>query len=659
MKRILFILFLILTVPAWAQKEDPFAQITYHQLPNGLKVVLSPNTKLDLVQVRVNVGAGMFHEKKENYGVSHLLEHVLFRNETLEDDMSYMQLIKEKEGEANGVTTWDHTSYFAIVNKSHAHWLIEIFHTMLLNPSLSAKHIETEKKTVLLEIGEPYWLNKFLGIDLTGLFRPPHLKQPTYWEKEFGVNFGHGFSDTEEQLATLRLTHAQVTEHYKDFYDPSNMQILISGGFDPQLVLNQINQLFGQHPTNGRGDLRPRYEAKLQDRPYYLNEFQNGTSRMTLGYQVVGISYTEKEVLNSYTEYLSHRLMKKLRNLEGETYTVSDRSDLLQGFGHFAISLESARSKFRETYKLVTEILNAELLKGKLSDEDIEEAKRLYLNSFTLWGDSIESLDRLSERMLSSNATQAEWETPHQILSSVSNEEYLEILKKNSKEKHRFEMLVQPEIFFHYDYMFLLGICSLAFFCIFRKALLRPFENDQVKWVRKVRYPPLKLVELGLGVIAYFIFIHAHYLLERFIFLTPAFQSLGLVGQYMNMVITSFVIIASFQAIISLVPRKLYFINDKLVIKSLSYFSKHIPKDKIQKISPVSPLKLKLSILPKLWNSCFYFDLMFWRAGLLIELNDGKCYFFSAKDSAKSAKELQSLIIEKKKSYSFEILEIA
>lgn len=626
-----------------AKPLDPFAGIKLHQLPNGMKVVLAPNPVAELIQVKIRVGVGMVHETQDNYGVSHLLEHVLFRNEKLKDDMSYLQLIREKEGEANGTTTWDNTTYWAVMKREHSNWLVKSSFEMLMRPSLASKHVETEKKTVLLEIGEPNPIVRAMGLDLLALLSPRYLQQPSYWEREFGVKIEDGYSATEEQLATLRLTPAQVRAHYEKFYDPSNMQLVISGGFDPKVVLAQVKKLFGSIKGKNIGDQRPRYNAKIKNRPYYFHDFQSGTPRMTVGYQVANVSYEEREVLSSYTEYLSHRLMKRLRNLYGETYTVNDKSDIHQGFGYFAIGLESSREKFRTNFDLIQKLLKEELSEGKLKKEDIEEAKRLYLNGFTLWGDSAESLGDLSEKMLAGNDREGTWRTPYDILKRVSHERYAAILKKYAVDKHRFVMLTEPELFFHYDYIVLLLVSCLTVFFAFRKVLLKPFKNDHVKWVRKVRFPPLKIVEGGTGLVAYFIFIHVFYVADRFIFSTPAFQSMGFAAEYVNVVLTSFLVIATFQAVISFVPRKLYAMDQQLVIKSLSYFSRSIQLNEIVEVSAMAPYQLGLRRTMKLWRSYFYFDPLL-RKGIYLELKDGRSLYFSTKDAPKVAQELSGLI---------------
>jgi len=124
------------------------------------------------------------------------------------------------------------------------------------------------------------------------------------------------------------------------------------------------------------------------------------------------------------------------------------------------------------------------------------------------------------------------------------------------------------------------------------------------------------------------------------------FSKLGVFGFYLKIPIWIFAVIATAQAVISFFPRKLYIMDDKLVIKSLSYFSRQIPKSDIQSIKAMSVFKVISSPrmwLP-LWNSFHFYDVKFWRMGLLIELKNGKLFFFSTKDSVACVNELKGLL---------------
>jgi predicted Zn-dependent peptidase len=640
MLKTIFALLLTVSLGEFAYAEDPFKNITLHKFNNGLKVILAPDPKSEFVQVKVNVGVGHYHEDFSNYGISHLLEHVLFRNSKLKDDMSYLQIIKEKDGTANGTTSWDQTSYFATVKKENGRWLVNLFHEMIMTPTLDPKHVETEKKTVLLEIGEPSPFEKAIGINLYENFSLDYLHTPDFWEKYFKVRTKSRNSRTSTRLRTLTLNKKQIDEHYKKYYDPSNMQIIVSGNFHPEQMISLLVDLWAKYPTKNIGDQRPKYNSQDPKHSYQSDDV-GSRPRIKVGYLVNKISPREKEVLLSYTEYLSHRLMKKLRNLHGETYTVYDNSGFKQDFGFFAVNMQTSKGKFHTNLKLIQSMLKDEVENGKLSDEDIEEAKRLYLNGFMNWSQTANGLSKMAERMFEMNELSGLWETPRDILNNVSSNQYRLILRKYGRAQTKYEALIHPELLFTLDYALLFGLCAIGIFFLFRRILQKPFKNDHVRWVRKVRFPPLKIMELLVGAIIILACFHTGFLAQK---LTdaPAFSRLGILSFYLEMPIWIFTAIATAQVIISYFPRKLYVVDDSIVVKSLSYFSFHIPLNEIRSVEDVSVFKVLFSpgMWPKLWNSFHYYDPWFWKKGILITLKSGKLYFYSTKDSNESAKEL-------------------
>jgi zinc protease len=628
----------------YADSPDPFKDVTLHTLENGMKVILSPDKDSPLVKVKVNVGVGFVHEDEGNYGVSHLLEHVLFRSDKLKDDMSYLQLIKEKDGSANGTTSWDRTNYYATVKKEHSKWLIQNIHEMLMAPSLNPKHVETEKRTVLLEIGEPSPWVKAIGFDISKIFAPSYMKETPFWEKYFNVKLKSHYTRTEEQLRVLRLTPAQVKKHYREYYDPSNMQIIVSGGIHAQETLKLIQSLWGQHPTNKNGDLRPKYQATLSGKPFKNYSIGSNRKSVTLGYMVNNLSFKEKFVLSSYTDYLSHKLMKKLRNLNGETYTAYNRNEFRQDFGYFTIYFQTSKERFWDNYEIVKKLMHEDIFKSGLSNEDIVEAKRMYLNSFTLWGKQSEGSAKLAEVMFDSNEPYNSWITPGESLTLVTPEEYRGILKKFAQPNNEFVQISQPEVFFYMDYMLFGALASLALFFMFRRVLTKPFKNDHVLWVRKVRYPPLKFLEIFVGFLIVYCCMHLLFLSEL-VFDSEMIKATGVFAEYLAIISSVFLVILSAQFVISYFPRKLYYMDDHLVIKSLSYYSKRIYKDQIKSVTEISPWKLLFSFkMLRAWNRFFYYNPRCWKKGMLLELQSGKLYFFSTKDARLACEELNGLL---------------
>ncbi|MGZ3809867.1 MAG: insulinase family protein, partial [Bacteriovorax sp.] len=151
-------LFLIINSSANLAEEfapDPYQSIEFIKLDNGMSVYFSPSEDTNLTSIRLEVDVGWEIENKTNWGVSHLLEHVLFRDKQLKEEMSYLQIIKEAGGSANGTTENRKTSFFGSIPYSKGSWLLENFSKMILEPKIINEYVQKEKSTVELEIGRP------------------------------------------------------------------------------------------------------------------------------------------------------------------------------------------------------------------------------------------------------------------------------------------------------------------------------------------------------------------------------------------------------------------------------------------------------------------------------------------------------------------------
>ena len=195
----------------------------------------------------MNVGTEV--EKAPIIGVSHLLEHVLFRDKQLKEEMSYLQLIKEAGGEANGQTEERQTSFFASIPATRGNWLLEKFAEMILHPEINDDYVAKEKGTVELERGRPSPLAGALKFDLLKYLSLGYLQSPGFAESEFGVKNPERYTLTEEQLSTQHLTTQQVHDHYENYYYPTNMRLYIAGRFDRAQVMSLINEKWGSLPA--------------------------------------------------------------------------------------------------------------------------------------------------------------------------------------------------------------------------------------------------------------------------------------------------------------------------------------------------------------------------------------------------------------------------
>lgn len=629
-----------------ASQKDPFEAVDHFTLDNGLEVYLAPSADAIHTSVRVEVEVGWEAEDKSNFGVAHLLEHVLFRDKQLADEMSYLQLIKEAGGETNGQTEGRSTSYYGTIPHAKGTWMFEQFTKMLLNPSLSAENVSKEKTTVELERGRPNPFVEALGFDIRDIYNR-YARAQTFWESEFNVSFEPKFTLAEEQLSTRRLTVDQVRQLYEDYYVPSNIKIFVTGKFKESEIKKALEPWTHLEKREGK-KLGARPDADPRKKPFIYSTITMDTPYLYIGTKLWDVSLADYYILDAYIEYVAHRLMKEVRNKKGQTYSARSTTYTFKDYGYTYLNFETTKENFRENFKLARDYIANEARTGGLTEDQMYAAISLFLNKYNQVGRDADDMMLFSRMVRSSIVDYGSFESPHRVFAHMTLERFNEVLKKNYAPERKYQYLYRPPLFFHYDlYLFRLfmAVVSLA---IIRQFLLRKFNHDKIRWVRKVRYPPLFLVEISTVVLSLAFYGYFYYFAQKLFLRSTFIQSHVILSQYFFDCFMIFSFFMCFQFFAAFVPRKLMVVGDDLFIKSISYFSRKISLKDIESVETVSamsfPFPLSSWLVAVGPTRFFFVNPMFWQKGLLIHLKNGKAYFFSISNAADAKKELRRLM---------------
>lgn len=648
--KILFLLFTAFTLtaaPTWAAEplnQDPYSAVEFLELKNGLKVYLAPSSEASLTNIRLEVGVGDVAESGPTIGISHLLEHVLFRDKNLADQMSYLQLIREAGGSANGGTGDRQTNYYGSIPADKGAWLFETMTKMILEPTFEDSYVQKEKGTIELERGRPSPIVQALRMDPMELIRPSYLEKPSFWESEFSWKKKANYSLSEEQLSTQQLTTAQVQKHYEDYYYPTNMKLFIAGKFDREKMLQLLNDKWGNLPPVVGKSIPPEPQPELRDAPYIRSTVSTDPA-VAIGTKIWGANQTEQAILNSYTEFLAHRMMKEIRNIKGQTYTASADNYVYKGFGYATVYFKTPKENFSENLEIARNYFT-EGREGKLSKEQIEEALNLQKSKFHLRGKEAENMMDIAVDYADIVDQYGAFSSPYAALASATPESYNQTLSKFLKPELAYEQLNQPPYFFHYDVQILYALSLIFAFMGFRALLTQKFHNDKVQWVRKVQYPPLKLLETLVFIAGWYLYSHLQYVVDQ-AFRSDYLQSHIFISQYIYSVVSVLCLIGVAQGLYSLMPRKLMVHEKDLLIKSVTYFSKKIPLSEIARVEAVRTLTYPFPLsrwLGQVKHRYFFFTAMYWQKGLLVTLKNGKGYYFSVKNAEQAKNELQGFL---------------
>ncbi|UYL09437.1 insulinase family protein [Bdellovibrio sp. SKB1291214] len=639
--------------------EDPYKKIEHIKLKNGMQVFLAPSDEATTTSLRLEVGVGWDIEKSGEYGISHLLEHVLFRDKSLKDEMTYLQLIREAGGEANGSTSSRVTSYFGSIPAKKGTWLLESFGKMILVPSILPEFVQKEKGTVELEIGRPGPISETLGFNPMDYLYPSYLREPGFWKSEFGIKGNEDrFTRTEEQLSNRKLEPAQLEKHYADWYYPANMKLFVAGKYDRAQMMAEIEKTWGSLPAK-EGKKMPAPETPNPvERPFVRRTLWDGNPYVYLGAKAWNMSFKDTEIAQLYMEFLTHRLMKEIRNIKGQTYSANASVYFNRGYGYGAIQFQTPKEHLLENIDIAKDYIQKEAREGQITEAQMKEAITLYLSQYQLMGRDAEKMMSLASHYDSQLEEYGSFVSPFQVLQNMKLDEYKSSLKATFNENHAYEMVYSPYLFFTFDIYVLYFLTAVVSFIGLRKFFTKPFAHDRLQWIRKIQYPPVKMME-ALGLVAVYVgVIHFQMLLTRFATQSQFIQSHLFLSNYLSSVVWMFGTILIACGVYALMPRKMMVVDGKLMIKSVTYYSKLIPLEQISKVESFRGIAHPFAF--KLWFKQvgfrnFFVTPKFWQKGLLIHLKNGKAYYYSVNQADKAALELTQILVKQQQQESISI----
>lgn len=337
-------------------------------LDNGLRIVAVEMPHLHGAEIAVYVKVGGRNDPPGKEGLSHFLEHMLFRGTAEHPTALELETAFEAiGGSVNASTDEESTCYFSRVHPEHVETAIHLFSSMLLRPALTG--IDTEKKIIteeaLEDINESG--NEINTHNLSSkLLWPDHpLGAPTI-----------GYLDTINTF-----TVDDLRSHLTQYYRPGNSVIVVAGRITAEDAFHACNQAFGAWPEAPiPSSIVP---ASLQDAPQSL--FVNDSdSQVHLQIAFRGFARLDRRIMavrlirRALCGGGSSRLHLSLRENLGIVYSVDASISAYDETGSFAIELSTAPENLVQA---ATEVLRetARLAREELPADELRRVRQGYL----------------------------------------------------------------------------------------------------------------------------------------------------------------------------------------------------------------------------------------------------------------------------------------
>ncbi|MDR0827763.1 MAG: insulinase family protein [Desulfovibrio sp.] len=210
-------------------------------LSNGLRVLVLPDHRFPLVSLRLYVHAGSAYENPEEAGISHMLEHMVFKGTEKRPHGQAAKDVETSGGYLNAATSFDYTVYLTDMTKDHWKIGLDVLKDMAFHPSLTPEELEAEKEVVIAELKR--------GEDNPGqrLFRISQqaaLAGTPYYDPIIGY---------EKTIRSLSVEN--IRAYIERLYHPQSMLLVICGDVEAEEAAAEADRLFGS--LQNRANLTP------------------------------------------------------------------------------------------------------------------------------------------------------------------------------------------------------------------------------------------------------------------------------------------------------------------------------------------------------------------------------------------------------------------
>jgi zinc protease len=228
---------LIAVAAAGAARAGISDNVKTETLPNGLKVLVLENHKAPVATFNVFYRVGSRNEQVGKTGLSHLLEHLMFRGTKKLKPEEFSNIIQQNGGMDNAFTTADFTDYFEVINKDHLDVPISLEADRMAN--FEPKGFDSEKAVVMEERRMRTDDNPEDALDEM-VRAEAYVAHPYHWPV---IGWMHDIEG---------LTLADATAYHQVYYSPQNALVVAVGDFDSNRVLKQISESFSAIPNGAK-----------------------------------------------------------------------------------------------------------------------------------------------------------------------------------------------------------------------------------------------------------------------------------------------------------------------------------------------------------------------------------------------------------------------
>lgn len=346
----------------------------YYQsaLKNGLKIITSRLTGRHSVGLAIWARVGGRHETKRTSGISHFVEHMVFKGTANRSAKDIKQEIEGVGGMFNAFTSEECTCYFVKIPRAYLEQAFDVLQDMMNQPSFKTEDIEKERTVILEEIK--------MYLDLPSQY-VQEIMTELLWPKQ---PLGAPIIGTVETVSSFK--RKDFLAHLNCYYQPHNLMVTACGDIEHTYIESLANKYFARRvPRTGtafqavkniRGEKRFRFVGKKTEQTHFVIGFHGLSRNDPARYQLALLNV----ILGAN---MSSRLFEEVRERRGLAYEIKSGISFLNDTGCVTVSAGVETEKTPLAVRVILKELG-KLKRSLVSEGELKRAKDYFLGQLKL-----------------------------------------------------------------------------------------------------------------------------------------------------------------------------------------------------------------------------------------------------------------------------------
>ncbi len=387
-------------------------------LKNGVRIITVPMKGTGTATIMISVGVGSRYENKEEAGLSHFIEHMMFKGTKKRPiPRKIYEELDSIGGIFNAFTGKSRTAYYAKADAKHINTAMDVLFDMFLNSKMEMKEINREKGTILQEMSmyEDLPMQNVEEVFEELLYKRQRLGRKIIGNKKTITNF----------------KRKDFVDYLKRFYLANNTVVCVAGKINEKDIIKKITKYFSQVKKNKKLEFERVFEKQNAPQVNIKNKKTDQT-HLVLGVRAYKSDHKDRHVLSLLASILggnmSSRLFIQVRERQGLAYHISTSVESYQDVGYLAVN---AGVEHKNLLKTVATILREfkKISSQKIDNKELQKTKDYIKGKMIM---NMEASDAVAGYFAGQETLENKIEKPQEIfkkIDAITSEDILRVAK--------------------------------------------------------------------------------------------------------------------------------------------------------------------------------------------------------------------------------------